>query len=41
MDEETGYCRGCFRTTEEITAWEGYDDVKKQEVIDKLPARKN
>jgi predicted Fe-S protein YdhL (DUF1289 family) len=39
MDEETGYCRGCFRTIEEITCWERYDNAKKKKIIDKLATR--
>ena len=39
MDEETGYCRGCFRTLREITEWENYDNARKQQIIDSLPFR--
>ncbi len=40
MDEETGYCRGCFRTIEEIAEWERYDDTRKQQVINSLSSRR-
>jgi len=39
MDEETGYCRGCFRTIEEITDWERYSNERRQQVIDALASR--
>jgi len=40
MNEETGYCRGCFRTLQEITGWERYDNAQKQKIIEALPARR-
>jgi predicted Fe-S protein YdhL (DUF1289 family) len=40
MDEDTGYCFGCFRTLEEIAKWEKYSDTEKSEVLKKLDERK-
>jgi uncharacterized protein len=41
MNEESGYCRGCFRSIKEISEWERYDDAEKQAVIDLLPSRRS
>ena len=30
MDALTGFCEGCFRTLDEITAWSGLDDAGKR-----------
>ena len=40
MSPATGYCEGCGRTIAEITAWPGYSDVEKREVLEQLPRRK-
>jgi len=40
LDQKTGYCLGCRRTIEEIGRWALLDDVQRQAVLDKLPARK-
>jgi len=40
MNEETGYCRGCLRTLEEITGWERYSNTQKQDIIDMLATRR-
>lgn len=39
IDPENGYCRGCWRTLDEIAAWAGADDRWKQTVLDKLRQR--
>lgn len=38
-DEESGYCRGCLRTLKEISEWDGYDDVRKKQVLAMLAVR--
>lgn len=39
MDERTGWCRGCFRTLDEIAAWAQLDDDAKRAVWRQLAAR--
>lgn len=39
MNPATGYCLGCYRTLEEITAWSRMDDMAKRAVLRVLPAR--
>jgi predicted Fe-S protein YdhL (DUF1289 family) len=33
LDPETGFCKGCFRTIEEIGAWIGLDDEGRRDVL--------
>jgi hypothetical protein len=40
MDPETGLCRGCFRSMDEIAAWSSLSDPQRQQVLDSLRARK-
>lgn len=40
IDEETGYCKGCFRTVEEVTGWRGGSEAWKRKVWQKLAKRK-
>lgn len=39
MDPLSGYCEGCFRTLEEITAWSRADDDLKREILDRVATR--
>ena len=39
MDASTGWCRGCFRTLDEIAAWSALDDDGKRAVLARLPIR--
>jgi hypothetical protein len=41
MDAATGYCRGCFRTLDEIAGWIAFSDVEKRAVIASLRARRD
>jgi uncharacterized protein len=41
IDQVTGVCAGCFRTLDEIAAWSVLDDVRKREVWQALPARRD
>jgi len=40
MDAQSGYCRGCFRTLDEIAAWSVLDAEGKKAVLAALPARR-
>lgn len=40
LDEETGYCKGCFRTVAEVAGWLTYTDEQKQEVLECLAQRR-
>ncbi len=40
MDARTGWCTGCLRTIEEITAWSRLDDDGKRSIWALLPARR-
>lgn len=40
MDERTGYCKGCFRTLEEIERWTLYTNDEKREVRARLGPRR-
>ena len=33
MDAANGYCQGCFRTLEEITAWSRLDDPARARIV--------
>ena len=39
MNEQTGFCRGCYRTLDEIASWGMMSDAEKVEVIGKLAER--
>lgn len=39
IDIKTGYCFGCGRTRDEITAWIDYSDAERHGVMAALPAR--
>jgi len=39
MDPQSGYCRGCFRTLDEIATWSILDAKGKTAVLAALPAR--
>ncbi len=39
IDLKTGYCFGCGRTGQEITAWVNYTPAKRREIMDILPER--
>jgi predicted Fe-S protein YdhL (DUF1289 family) len=40
MDNETGLCKGCYRTSREISNWIDYTDEERIEILDKLKYRK-
>ncbi len=39
MDAQTGYCKGCYRTIDEIVAWGQADESVKQVVWQQLEQR--
>lgn len=40
LDAETGYCRGCLRTVDEIMAWPTASDSAKRAVLRQLKPRR-
>jgi predicted Fe-S protein YdhL (DUF1289 family) len=40
MDLQTGLCRGCYRTLEEIGRWRAMSDAERDEVLRHLEKRK-
>jgi len=40
MNPAHQFCRGCWRTTEEIENWEAYDKEKRLEIIRQLHSRR-
>ena len=40
MDPASGWCEGCLRTIDEITAWSRLSDDGKRAVLAKLPERR-
>lgn len=41
MDPDTGYCRGCLRTIDEIAGWLDYSNEEKLAVLERLDERRN
>ncbi|MEO8079940.1 MAG: DUF1289 domain-containing protein [Caldimonas sp.] len=40
IDPESGWCRGCLRTLDEIAAWGGLDDPGRRAIWKRLPERR-
>ncbi|UDF33696.1 UNVERIFIED_ORG: DUF1289 domain-containing protein [Shinella sp. XGS7] len=40
MHAPTGWCEGCARTIEEITAWSRADDATRLAILARLPERR-
>ena len=40
MEAQSGLCRGCYRTLDEIARWAGMSDLERDEVTRKLPGRR-
>lgn len=40
MDPQTGFCRGCLRTIDEIAGWMDYSVTEKLEVLERLDERR-
>ena len=39
MDEDTGFCVGCLRTSDEIANWEEYSDEQRAEIMSEITRR--
>ena len=39
LDEDTGLCVGCLRTSEEIAGWEKFSDAEREEVMERISER--
>ncbi len=39
MDEDTGLCVGCLRTSDEIANWEEYSEEQRTEVLREITLR--
>ena len=39
MDEDTGLCVGCLRTSDEIANWEEYSEEQRAEVLSEITRR--
>lgn len=39
LDEDTGLCVGCLRTSEEIAGWEEFSDAERGEVMERISER--
>ncbi|MBB3382077.1 MULTISPECIES: DUF1289 domain-containing protein [unclassified Rhizobium] len=39
IDQNTGYCFGCGRTSAEIGAWMSYSDDERRQIMEMLPER--
>lgn len=40
LDPDTGFCRGCYRTVDEIAGWPEMSDRDKEECLNILDERK-
>ena len=40
LDAQTGYCRGCLRTVDEIAAWLDFSDEEKLALLARLQERR-
>ena len=40
LDPDSGLCRGCARTLDEIARWSELSDVERERVLAALPERK-
>lgn len=40
IDDDTGFCKGCYRTLAEVTRWPRLSDAEKQAVWEELEVRR-
>ena len=40
VDEDTGLCIGCLRTSEEIAGWSSFSDDQKRAILKEVEIRK-
>lgn len=41
IDQQTGYCSGCWRTLDEISFWVNYTPEQKLRILQVLQERRN
>lgn len=41
IDQQTGYCRGCWRTLDEISFWTSYTPGERLRILQSLQERRN
>lgn len=41
IDEDSGFCRGCLRTADEIERWLSYTEEQKRDLVQQLQTRKS
>lgn len=41
IDQQTGYCRGCWRTLDEISLWASHTPEERLRVLQRLQERRN
>ncbi|MEK6593250.1 MAG: DUF1289 domain-containing protein [Pseudomonadota bacterium] len=41
IDQYSGFCRGCWRTLDEISFWESYAPEHRRRVLHRLQERRN
>lgn len=41
MEPESGLCRGCYRTIDEIAAWSGLSEAERDRILERIPQRKS
>ena len=39
IDEDTGLCVGCYRTSDEIASWSDFNNEKKREILQEIVLR--
>ena len=40
IETDTGYCKGCWRTRDEVAGWNNTDSVQRLEIIERLHQRR-
>ncbi len=40
VDAETGFCKGCWRTQDEVAGWARADDATRLDILERLHKRR-
>jgi len=40
LDDDTGFCKGCWRTRDEVAIWSRVDNVTRLEILERLRQRR-
>lgn len=40
IEDDTGFCRGCFRSLNEITYWKTYSEENRKTILEQLEKRR-